>query len=104
MRANRLLRRARAQTGFTQRQLAERAGVSQPAIARIESGRTSPTVATLDRLLAACGQEVSLARRLGEGVDRTVIRELLRATPRERLELAVQEARNLERLGAAARR
>jgi hypothetical protein len=78
--------------------------VRQPAIARIEAGRTSPTVATLDRLLAACGQEVSLARRLGEGVDRTVIRELLRATPRERLERAVQEARNLQRLGTTAGR
>lgn len=34
----------------------------------------------------------------GAGVDRTVIRELLKLTPRERLDLAVEEANNLKRL------
>jgi hypothetical protein len=65
-------------------------------IARIESGRSMPRVDTLARLIAACGMSVEL--RLAPEVDRTAIRELLRLTPRERLDLVVAEARNLEGL------
>jgi hypothetical protein len=36
----------------------------QPAIARIVSGRVTPTVATLDRLLAGTGQTGDLAPRV----------------------------------------
>lgn len=70
-------------------------GVKQPAIARIESDQVSPRVDTLDRLLRACGADLEPTRRLGVGVDRTMIRELLKLTPRERVELAIKEARLL---------
>jgi uncharacterized protein len=50
-----LLRTAREQSGLTQRALAERAGTSQSVVARIELGQSSPTVATLNRLLEATG-------------------------------------------------
>lgn len=90
-----MLRYARRRAGLTQRGLAERAGVAQPAIARIEAGRVSPRLETLDRLLAACGMGAELSARRGEGVDRTAIRQLLRLTPRQRLDLAVTEAANL---------
>lgn len=40
----------------------------------------------------------------GQGVDRTAIRELLRLTPTERLRLAAEEARNVDRLHVATRR
>ena len=53
---------------------------------------------TLDRLLAGCGQELELRRRLGIGLDRTAIRELLDLTPAERARLAAEEGRNLERV------
>jgi transcriptional regulator with XRE-family HTH domain len=92
------LRYARRRARLTQRQLAARAGVPQPAIARIESGRSVPRVDTFTRLLDACG--ISLELRAAPGVDRTAMRELLRLTPRERLDLAVVEARNLEALPA----
>jgi transcriptional regulator with XRE-family HTH domain len=42
--AGNLLRRARAQKGLTQRQLAELAGVPQSSIAKIESGARQPTL------------------------------------------------------------
>jgi transcriptional regulator with XRE-family HTH domain len=80
-----LLTYARRRAGLSQRQLSERTGVPQPAIARIERGRVSPTVATLDRLLAGTGQTLALAPRLGVGVDRSLIRAALARTPEERL-------------------
>lgn len=76
----------------------------QPAIARIEQGRVTPRVDTLLRLLEACGQDLATRSRLGEGVDRTVMRQLLQLTPRERLDLAVIEATNLQRLLAKVKR
>ena len=98
------LRQARRAAGLTQRDLANRAGVAQPAIARIESGGVVPRVDTLDHLLRACGHNLQVATRAGTGVDRSVIRQLLRLTPRERLDLAVTEARNLDRFVKASRR
>ena len=99
-----LLRRARNGAGLTQRDLARRSGVAQPAIARIESGRVVPRVDTLERLLDACEQTLETTVRSGVGIDRTVIRQLLSLTPRQRLELAATEARNLDRFLGAARR
>jgi transcriptional regulator with XRE-family HTH domain len=95
MTAARLLRTARTRARLTQRALAERAGVPQPVIARIESGASRPRIDTVDRVLRACGAELTLRPRLGEGVDRTAMREMLRLTPRRRLELAASEAANL---------
>jgi uncharacterized protein len=50
-----LLRRARLAAGLSQAELARRAGTSQPAVARYESGTASPSVRTLERLLHATG-------------------------------------------------
>lgn len=92
------LRRARTEAGLSQRELARRADVPQPAIARIEQARVTPRVDTLSHLLAACGQDLDVTPLLGIGIDRSVIRRLLRLSARGRLELAVVEAANLERL------
>jgi transcriptional regulator with XRE-family HTH domain len=102
MRSAIVLKRARKQAGFSQRELARRAGMAQPAIARIERGAVVPRVDTLDRLLLACGHGLQVAPRPGAGVDRTVMRELLKLSPRKRLELAAEEAGNLARLLEAA--
>jgi transcriptional regulator with XRE-family HTH domain len=53
--AAQLLRQARLARRVSQRDLARRGGVQQPAVAAVESGRRDPTVATLDRLLGALG-------------------------------------------------
>lgn len=50
------LRHARAEADLTQIALARRAGTSQPALARYESGAALPTLPTLERLLSACGR------------------------------------------------
>lgn len=55
-----LVRAARERAGLSQRALAERAGTTQSVVARIELGRTSPTVQTVNRLLAATGHGVEV--------------------------------------------
>jgi hypothetical protein len=50
-----LLRRARRRQGLTQRELARRAGTSQPVISAYEHGRRDPSLATLQRLVSAAG-------------------------------------------------
>jgi transcriptional regulator with XRE-family HTH domain len=81
MNAGTMLREARVAAGLTQRELARRAGVPQPAVSRIERDHGSPRVETLDRLLRACGKALELTDRPGAGVDRTLIRERLGMTP-----------------------
>jgi transcriptional regulator with XRE-family HTH domain len=103
MNAARLLRAARARAGVTQRVLAERTRVPQPTIAAIESGAQDPRYGTLSRLIRACGWDLDLVRRGGQGEDRTLFREMLRLTPAERLFQMQQGARNLELLRSARR-
>lgn len=40
----------RKSRGFTQKALADRAGISQPSLANIESGKTKPRITTARRL------------------------------------------------------
>ena len=58
MNAGRMLRRARRRAGLTLRALAGRAGTSHSTLAAYESGRKTPTVETLDRILRAAGYEL----------------------------------------------
>ena len=44
------VRALREQRGWSQQELARRAGTSQPAIARLEAGGVDPRLATLQRL------------------------------------------------------
>jgi transcriptional regulator with XRE-family HTH domain len=89
---------ARRRGGLTQRELARRAGLAQSEVARIETGVVVPRVDTLDRLLAACDEELQTRPRLGVGVDRSAIRQLLELTPGQRARLAAEEANNLRML------
>jgi transcriptional regulator with XRE-family HTH domain len=52
------VRAARRRAGVSQSELAERAGTSQPSIARLEKGQVSPTVITLDRIARALGTDL----------------------------------------------
>jgi HTH-type transcriptional regulator/antitoxin HipB len=47
------VRMRREELGLSQRQLAERAGMTQPGIARFEAGGTTPTLPLLERLATA---------------------------------------------------
>ena len=90
-----MLRHARRRAGLSQRALAAKAGVLQPAIARIEGGGVSPRVDTLQWLLEAAGFTLDVAPRLGVGVDRTLIRAALARSPEERIRAAASAQSNL---------
>lgn len=55
-----MLRALRENTGMSQRELAKRAGTSQPAVARYEAGDVSPSVRTLERLVHATGNRLRM--------------------------------------------
>lgn len=55
-----LIRIARRRSGLSQKELARRAATSQAAISAYESGRRSPSVATLSRILAAAGFDLRM--------------------------------------------
>lgn len=106
-----LVREARNRSGLTQRELASRAGTTQSVVARVESGVGSPRIDTVERLLEAAGfrARVELVPRTPTDavvaaykadIDRTLLRENLAKTPRER----VESLQALQRLAAEARR
>jgi transcriptional regulator with XRE-family HTH domain len=102
--AGRMLRESRVRARLTQRQLAEKSGIPQETIARIERGRADPRVKTLDRLLEACEFGLEVMPRLGIGIDRTQIDELLKLSPSERLAVAVANDRHFVELRRSIRR
>ncbi|MGH8952855.1 MAG: helix-turn-helix domain-containing protein [Acidimicrobiia bacterium] len=53
----------RERHGLTQAELAERCGMDQADISRIESGSTSPTARTLQRIAAALDADLRLVAR-----------------------------------------
>jgi predicted transcriptional regulator len=83
---------------MSQRELAAAASVPQATVGRIEAGIVSPRADTLSQLLRAAGYELTTERRLGEGIDRSLIRDRIRMTPSERISLAVKEARSMPRM------
>jgi len=52
---------ARNRAGLTQEELARRMGTTQPAVARMESGRTLPSMRTLERLATATGSRLLIS-------------------------------------------
>jgi len=54
------LTKARNENGISQRKLEELSGVSQPVIARMESGVTSPQLDTVLKLLAPLGKTLKV--------------------------------------------
>jgi transcriptional regulator with XRE-family HTH domain len=99
------VRRLRTAAQLSQRELALRAGTSQPAIAAYESGRKSPTLRTLRRLATAAGQEaiVTLVPPLTREDRRSLwlhaaIADHLQREPEATLRRAQQ---NLRRMAAA---
>jgi HTH-type transcriptional regulator / antitoxin HipB len=55
------VRSRREELGLSQRQLAERAGMTQPGIARFEAGGTTPTLPLLERLATALGLALNVS-------------------------------------------
>jgi transcriptional regulator with XRE-family HTH domain len=57
------VREARERCGITQAELASRIGSTQPAIARLEAGGSTPSLGTLRRIAAALGLELVIELR-----------------------------------------
>jgi transcriptional regulator with XRE-family HTH domain len=55
-----LLEQARLAAGLSQEELARRAGTSRPTLSAYEHGRKSPTLTTMERLLAQAGFELAV--------------------------------------------
>jgi transcriptional regulator with XRE-family HTH domain len=89
-----LIREVRRRHGLSQRRLAVRAGASQAWISRIEQGRISPSIESLERLLAVMGETLNIqAERLVSDEDDQTWKELHRTRPMaERLERAFDAA------------
>lgn len=103
MNAATLLREARDLAGLSQAGLAARAGTSQSAIARYETGAAQPSLTTLERLVAACGARLEL-RLAMEGRRTAVSTSAVRQHRRALLDLARRYgARNLRVFGSTAR-
>jgi transcriptional regulator with XRE-family HTH domain len=85
MAAAALLKQARISAGLTQAELARRIGIRQPEIARLESPASNPTVATLERAVAATGHSLTLGIEPDFGIDESLIAASLAVSPAERL-------------------
>jgi transcriptional regulator with XRE-family HTH domain len=70
MRVGQRVRQLRTASGFTQAQLAERAGMATQAVSRIERGERSPTLETVDRLAAALGVRLGVLADAAQTVPR----------------------------------
>lgn len=100
-----ILRGARERHGVSQQTLALRAGTNQAAISRIERGGVSPSLETVERLLAALGERLALEPvPLERDYDPLHMRATLRRSPEERLRLAISWNRLAGRLSEEGRR
>ena len=102
----------RATTGLSQRDLARLAGMAQPAIARLEAGRATPTLATLERLARAAGFELQLdlvrtppadavVEAFKRDIDRTLLRENLKKTVEQRVRSMAENQETIRALRLA---
>ncbi len=89
MDAGQILRESRLRAGLSQRRLAELAGVSQPTVARIESGVIEPTFGRLLELVRACGLDLDVRVVPLDEDAWTVAQRGVALTPDERLDRAV---------------
>jgi transcriptional regulator with XRE-family HTH domain len=74
MKAADAIRTARLGAGLTQHALAARAGTSQATISAYESGRKQPSLATIERILAATGSRLEVVRERREPTAEQIAR------------------------------
>jgi transcriptional regulator with XRE-family HTH domain len=100
--AGRLLQAARLRAGMSQRDLARKARTAQSVVARIELAETSPSWATLTRLLKAAGFAIVTELRPMRPDPQMLddVPRILALTPEQRL----REVAEVSRFLAAARR
>lgn len=62
--AGTIVERARRGSGLSQRELARRAGTSQPTLSTYERGAKSPTLAVVERIVNSSGYDLDLSPRV----------------------------------------
>ncbi|MEY9895001.1 HTH-type transcriptional regulator/antitoxin HipB [Catenulispora sp. MAP5-51] len=68
------VRTRREELGWSQSELAERAGMRQPAVARFEAGGTTPTLPVLERMAVALGLRLSVELKAVPGAAAVKVR------------------------------
>jgi transcriptional regulator with XRE-family HTH domain len=99
MRGVHLVREARKRAGLTQAELAARAGTTQSAVARVESGRVSPSLERLTELVQAAGFDIDVRLIPFDDHDTSLAFRNLTLTPAER----VRNMMSVYEFGMAAR-
>lgn len=98
------MREARRRAGLTQAELAARAGTTQSAVARLESGRTSPSYDTVLRLVGLCGFTPDIHLEPDDAQhDLSLAAPLLRMSPQQRADHHDRVVAVFEELRAAGR-
>jgi len=103
-----IVRAARREAGLTQKELADRMGTTQSAVARLEARGANPRLKTLEKAVRATGRhlDVEVVNFPPGNIDESLTARQLRATPAQRLrglEQMYREARVLRTAGARAR-
>ena len=92
---NDLVREARRRAALSQRELAARAGTTQSAIARLETGRTTPSFDTVLRLVRLCGLDLEVLLVERDESDWAQASQLLTLSPEDRVAVGVKTANTM---------
>jgi len=95
---------AREKAALSQRELAERAGVTQSEIARIESGKREPSIPTLQRILAGAGLELRLRLAPIDDHDEVMAARQARRSAQQKKASAARHAHNVAQFATNAKR
>lgn len=104
MKASELLKMARKRAGLTQKQLAEKAGTTQPSVARWEAGEREPGFDTVQRLIRACDLEMSVSLNQIDLHDLGLALGTREMTPGQRVENMLEWTRTMETFVSGFRR
>jgi transcriptional regulator with XRE-family HTH domain len=85
MKGAQFVREARRRAGLTQAELAARAGTTQSAITRLETGKEAPTLERIVELVRACGFDLQIRLVPLEDAEWAQVEALLRVPPAERV-------------------
>lgn len=98
---NDLVREARKRARLTQAELAERAGTTQSAIARVETGESSPSFDMVLRLVRLCGMDLDIMLVERDDSDWLHAQRLATLSPQARVDRHQQTVRQLWALRSA---
>jgi transcriptional regulator with XRE-family HTH domain len=95
-----VIRIARRRAGLTQVELAVRLGKSQSEVGRWERGETKPSFETLQRIVHACGLELTASLSVADDSYVPDIDQMLALSARERVVRGADRAIAMRRLRA----